>query len=360
MPVFSADQLRTVAQEVFKKVGSSAKEAQLVADLLVKSNLAGHDSHGVIRIPWYVQAVKEGRAKPGAKVSIVRETPTMALIDGHWGWGQVVATRAMELAIKKAKKSDVSAVGAINCWHIGRLADYSLMALKHNMIGVTMVNSSPLVAPYGGSKRILSTNPMAFAIPAGKEKPFLLDMATSVGAEGKMRVKLNRGEKVPDDWLLDKEGRPTNNPADLYAGGALLPFGATVGYKGYGLCMLVDILCGALTGGGCTSSKEYLARKFFGGNGTFVMAINIASFTPVSRFKARMDELIKVIKQSPVAQGFTEILIPGEPEYRSEEKRLREGIPIEEKTWQDICQTAKGLGLNAEKIVSTVGVRAKR
>jgi len=359
MLVFTADQLRGLAQGIFMKVGSSQKEARVVADLLVKSNLAGHPSHGVIRIPWYIQAVKAGRAKPGVKTTIVKETPSTAIIDGHWGWGQAVATEAMELAIRKAKKSDVSAVGAINCWHVGRLADYSMMALKHDMIGITMVNSSPLVAPYGGSKRILSTNPMAFAIPAGKEKPFILDMATSVGAEGKIRVKLNRGEKVPDNWLLDKEGRPTNNPADLYAGGALLPFGATVGYKGYGLCMLVDILCGALTGAACTSSREYLAREFFGGNGTFVMAINIDSFTPINQFKARMDELIRVIKESPVAEGFTEILVPGEPEFRSEAKMLREGISIEEKTWKEICETAKGLGLDAERIVSAVQARAK-
>jgi len=227
------------------------------------------------------------------------------------------------------------------------------------MIGITMVNSSPLVAPYGGSKRILSTNPMAFAIPAGKEKPFILDMATSVGAEGKIRVRLNRGEKVPDNWLLDKNGKPTNNPADLYAGGALLPFGATVGYKGYGLCMLVDILCGALTGASCTSSKEYLARELFGGNGTLVMAMNIGSFTPVNKFKTRMDELIQVIKTSPVAEGFKEILIPGEPEFRSAEKRLREGIPIEETTWKEISETAKGLGLDAQKIVSSAPTRTK-
>jgi uncharacterized oxidoreductase len=294
----------------------------------------------VIRIVEYVRMVQNGQIKPGAKINIVRETPSTALIDGNWGFGQVIAKDSMQIAIKKAERCSVSSVGVFHCNHIGRLGEYSMMAAENDMIGIIMCNSGPAggwMAPYGGRERRLSANPISGAVPAGKMKPLVFDYATSVVAEGKVRVRYESGEKVPEGWIVDKEGRPTNNPGDLYEGGALLPFG---GHKGYCLALFLDIMGGALTGAGCTSSKEYEW-----GNGTFMIVIDIEAFSPLKRFKKRVDELFQKIKETPAAPGFNSVLVPGEPEFSTEEKRLKEGIFIPEKTWQSIVNVAEELGV---------------
>jgi len=347
MPTFTASQLRNLGTRVFEALGTPSNEAKRVADSLVKANLAGHDSHGVIRIPQYVNGIKRGQIKPGAKIEVVKESPSTALLDGNWGFGQVIAEKGMKMVIEKAKAHSISAVGLFHCNHIGRLGEYSLMAAEQDMIGIVVCNAGPPggnTAPYGGRARRLSTDPISAAVPAGKSKPFLLDFATSVVAEGKLRIKYYRGEKVPRGWIIDKEGRPTTDPKDFYEGGAVLPFG---GHKGYALSLLIDILGGALTGGGCVSSKE-----FVGGNGTLMIAINISSFTPLQEFKERTDALFEAIKETPTAMGFKEVLVPGEPEFRTEEKRLKEGIFVEEKTWQDITKIAEELELNLKEIMA--------
>jgi|YelNatPaOPRAMG01_1025707.scaffolds.fasta_scaffold24411_2 uncharacterized oxidoreductase len=346
MPTFATEQLIKVTVRIFEAVGATDYEAKCVAEHLVESNLIGHDSHGIILIPDYYKVIKEGKIRPKTKIKIIHETNDSALVDGNWGFGQVAAKEAMEIAIKKAKTSAISAVGLFHVYHIGMLGYYSMMAAEQDLIGIVMCNSAPIMSPYGGFSRLLGTNPISVAIPAGKWKPFLMDFATSVVAAGKVRVALNRGEKIPYGWILDKEGRPTDNPADLYEGGVLLPFG---GYKGYTLALLVDILSGALTGHGCSSSPEYET-----GNGTFMIVINPANFTPLEAFKKRVDELFQTIKSSPTAPGVNEIFIPGELEFRTKEKRLKEGIPVDEKTWQSIEIVAKELGLDINKIVKDV------
>jgi len=303
--------------------------------------LAGHDSHGVIRISQYLRLMKEGKMKPGAGVEVVRETGSTALVNGNWGFGQVVAKRSMEIAIEKAEKNGIGAVGVFNCNHVGRLVDYTAMAAARDMIGVMMCHGVPSVPPFGGIDRMFSPGPISVALPAGSQKPILLDISTSVVAEGKVRVKLRRGEKVPLGWIIDKEGRPTQNPADLYAGGAILPLGGEVGYKGFGLGLFVDLMSGALTGSGCASSPE-----FRGGNGVFMMAVNISDFTGLDDYKRRVDELVARIKASRKAPGVKYIFLPGEPELREEERRLAEGIYVEDETWEEITSTAKGLGLD--------------
>lgn len=346
MPTFTAPQLRKISASILEAAGTPREEAKQVAASLVRSNLVGHDSHGVIRIIEYVKGIKEGKIRPGAKIEVVRETPSTALIDGHWGFGQVIAREGMKIAIEKAEISSISSVGVFNCNHIGRLGEYSMMATEQDMIGIILCNSGPkggIVVPYGGAARRLGTNPMSIAVPAGEMKPFLLDFATSVVAEGKLRLKRYRGEKVPTGWILDKEGRPTNNPKDFYTGGALLPFGE---HKGYALALLIDILGGALTGAGCTSSEEYER-----GNGTLMVAINIGSFMPLEAFKERVDKLFKKIKETPPMPKCKEVLIPGEIEFNTEEKRLKEGIFVTEKTWQDISKLAGEMGLNLKEIV---------
>ncbi len=351
MPIITAEKLKELSFRIFRAAGASDYEAEVVAEMLVKSNLAGHDSHGVIRIPQYVERIQNGEIRVNAEIRVVRETGTTALIDGNWGFGQVVATKGMEIAIRKAEENSVGIVCAFNCNHVGRLADYATMAIKHDMIGVVTVNdggANPHVAPWGGCTPILSTNPLCFAIPAGKENPIIVDFATSVVSAGKVKVKLNRGERTPEGWLIDANGNPTTDPKVLFypPKGSLLPFGGIVGYKGYGLSIVVDVLSGALSEAGCSDPHE--ARD---SNGVFMMAIKISSFTSIDRFKEKVDKLIKDLKSSKLAPGFSEVLIPGEPECKEETKRLKEGIFIEDKTWNQIMDVVRRLNVELSDIL---------
>jgi uncharacterized oxidoreductase len=346
MPVFVAEQLRKVGTEIFAAAGAPREEAEWVSKLLVKANLAGHDSHGVIRIIQYVKAIQKGELKPDAKTEVVRETCTSALLNGNWGFGQVVAKKAMEIAISKAKVNIVGTVCALNAYHIGRLADYTTLAVENDMIGIAMANSSKAVAPYGGMERLLSTGPLSYAFPTGGEVPFVLDIASSVVAEGKVRVTLHEGDKLPEGCLIDKNGNPSTNPADFYDGGALLPLGGdSFGYKGFGIGLVVEVLSGILP----KSGFSYLPEKR--GNGLFFQAMDIESFMPVDEFKEQIDALIKKTKSSKLRPGFREILIPGEPEFRTEKERQKKGIYVPDRTWEEIKATAATLGLNMDTVM---------
>lgn len=347
MPVFKAEQLRKVGTEIFVAAGAPRGEAEWVSHLLVKSNLVGHDSHGVIRIVQYVKAMEEGYLKPGARVEVVRETPSSALLKGNWGFGQVVAKKAMEIAIDKAVKNTVGTVCAYDLYHIGRLADYTEMAAEKGLIGIAMANSVKSVAPYGGKERLLSTSPMSYAFPTGGETPFVLDIATSVCAEGKVRVALHKGEKLPYGCIIDKEGNPSNNPQDFYDGGALLPLGGdSVGYKGFGLGFVVEVLSGVLSGAGCGYEE---GKK---GNGIFFQAIDIQRFMPVNEFEKKISAFIQTVKSTKLRPKFREILMPGEPEARTKRERLRDGIYLPDKTWEEIRNTANALGLDLTSMVT--------
>jgi len=346
MPVFSAEQLKRVGIEIFKALGSTEEEARIVSDSLVKSNLAGHDSHGVIRIIQYANDIQKGRIIPGASVDVVRETASSALLNGNWGFGQVIGFRAMKMAIEKAKTNTVSVVCAHNCNHVGRLADYAMMATDNGMIGMAMANSSKIVAPFGGMERMLSTGPLSYAFPTDKEIPFVLDIATSVCAEGKIRVSIDKGENLPHQWIIDKNGKLSDNPADLYDGGAILPFGGEVGHKGFGIGLVIDVL------GGILARSDPAYRDDKRGNGIFMGAIKIESFMPLKEFKREMDELIRTVKKSKPMPGFKEVMIPGEPEFTTELSRLKEGIYIPEKTWADMTEKAKMLKIDVGSMLS--------
>ena len=346
MPTFTADQLRHVGQAIFEAVDTPRDVAQQVANSLVTNNLMGHDSHGVIRIPSYLRKISEGQIVPQADPQVVRETPTTALLDGHWAFGQVVAARGMEIAMAKAREQNIAAVGMFHCPHIGRVGEYSAMAAQQGMIGIAVCNSGPpggIVAPFGGRRRFFSTNPLALAVPAAEHPPLLADFATSVVAEGKVRVARNRGKQIPEGWIVDSEGNASTDPHDLYRGGALLPFGA---HKGYGLALFIDVLGGILTGTGCTAMPDY-----DGGNGTFMVAIDIQSFHPLAEFKASVDQLFAAVKEVPLAPGVEEILVPGEIEYRTQAQREQEGIFVEEVTWSQIIEAVQGLGLEVESLL---------
>jgi LDH2 family malate/lactate/ureidoglycolate dehydrogenase len=342
MPVFDATHLIRVGVRMLEAAGVPPATADLVSRSLVEGNLAGHDSHGVIRLVQYIRAIERGQINPHAEPEIVRETLTTALMDAHWAFGQVAARRAMEVAIAKARQYSLAAVGLRNSAHIGRLGEYALMAVEHGMIGFLTCNSSLLTAPYGGVDRVFGTNPFAFAFPRSGT-PFLMDFATSVVAEGKLRVAMAKGASIPEGWILDKNRQPTTNPADFYNGGVLLPLG---GHKGYGLLMVADLLGGALTGHGCTALPEHTT-----GNGVFLMAIDIAAFCPVEELTETVDRLAATIKAGRKAPGFDEILIPGEPEFRAREQRLREGIYLPDTTWREMVEVAGQYGLSEARLL---------
>ena len=345
MPNFSKEQLQKITTNIFEAGGVPSNEAVIIAELLVASNLAGHDSHGVIRIPQYIGLIASGLIQPGAPMETERETLSHALINGNWGFGHVIAREAMSLAIEKAKLSTVSAISIYNCNHIGRIGSYSMMAADANMVGITMVNAGGTalyVAPFGGRDGRLATNPIAIATPTREGQPMLLDITSSVVAQGKIRVAVNSGESVPLGWLMNSEGEPTQNPQDLMESppGALLPLGGIVGHKGYALGLMIDILGGALSGAGCSGSGNTRLQ-----NGVLMIVLDIANFTPLNHFYDHVEGLVAHVKASPAAPGFEEILTPGEIEARQTERRLREGIPIDDETWRQIQETAAEVGI---------------
>jgi uncharacterized oxidoreductase len=346
MPCIPAEELRSLTRRLFEALQVPSTEAVWVAELLVRADLTGHDSQGVMRIPQYAQAIRSALTQPGAPIEIIQESPALALIDGHGGLGQVVARHAMELAIRKAKETKISSVGAYNLYHVGRLADYTRMAAEQELVGIMTVNAggvAPLVVPFGGRAGRLGTNPMSIAFPTGGVVPFALDMTTSIVAEGKVQVKRQRGERTPEGWLIDYEGRPTTDPNVLYQEprGAILPLGGPAGHKGFGMAMVVEILSGILMRGGFGGQG---AQRF--SNSTCIVVIDISAFVEPSEFHAEIDDLLAYVKSAPTAPGVAAIMYPGEPEAIAQQQREREGIALDEETWQPILALARELGID--------------
>lgn len=344
MKIVAAEKMSHITREIFKAAGSSEEEAEIVAEHLVESSLAGVDSHGIIRIPEYISKI-EGKPiprglfhiVPNAKITKTKDTGAIAMLDGGWGFGQVVAKRAMEVAIEKAKKFSIGAVTGKNCDHIGRLAWYPLMAVGRGMIGITYAKGTATMAPLGAKGKLIGNNPVSYGIPAGEERPIVLDYAMSVAAAGKLTVAIDKGERVPDGWLIDAEGNPTTDPNAFYKGGSLLPF---AGHKGYGMAVVGEVLAGILTGSGVLT--EYLGTNAF-----LNMAVNVEAFIPLPEFKSQIDRLIRTIRNAPRIKNVEAIVIPGEPEFRVRETRLREGIPVAENTWKRIANAAKEVGVES-------------
>lgn len=348
MPTFTAERLTNIAIDVFKAVGVSETEARIVSGHLVDANLAGVDSHGVIRISQYVRNIQAGKIVPGLPIEVTQETSSTALINGNWGLGQVIAQRAMVIAIQKARTNGISAVSVYQCTHAGRLASHTMMAADEGMIGVMVANaggSGKIVAPFGGVAGRLATNPISVALPTGRGEHIVLDMATSAVSEGKIRVKKNRGEQVPEGWIIDHQGRSASDLGDFYGPlpMALLPLGGVVGYKGFGLGFVIDILAGGLSGAGCGRTDAPPRPR---GNGILILVIDIQRFAPMDAFYQHVTGLIDYVKSSPLAPGFDEIQVPGEPEVRERGKRLKDGIVIDEGTWGQIREILEELGLS--------------
>jgi uncharacterized oxidoreductase len=342
MPTLRHEPLEGLTRDIFQAIRVPPTGAAWMAQLLVRANLRGHDSHGVIRIPQYIASWRTGEANPTADPQVVQQGPATALVDGRLGFGQIVARRGMEVALEKAAGMGVSAVGIFNCNHIGRLADYTEMALERSMLAILTVNAGGAgqrMAPWGGRAPRLSTNPIAFACPTRNATPISFDIATTVAAEGKVRVKRNRKERLPLGWVLDAEGQPTTDPNALYGNppGTILPAG---GHKGYCLALMIEILAGIMAHGGY--STEHPGPIL---NGVFMFVVDIARFVPATTFRTQVDDLVRYLKTCPTAPGVDRILTPGEPEMLTEAERRRSGIFVEDETWGQIEAVARELGV---------------
>ncbi len=345
----SPQELLSVGVQIFDAAGSPHAESVAAMQSMVQANLAGHDSHGFLRIPFYTERIETGQLMPGAPYEVEHESRAMAVVNGHQGWGQVIARRAMQTAIDKARDSSVGIVSVRNSQHIGRLGEWVSMAAEQNMIGLAWVNSrggQGLMAPWGGIDRRLKPNPQAFACPSGEAWPVLVDTTFAVVAGGKIEVALFEGKQLPPGTLIDAQGNPTTDPATFYASppGAMLPLGGPVGHKGYALNIMSDLMAGALTGSGVSGQKVT-----YSGNGVLFEAINVADFTPLDEFVATVQGLMAWCKSSRKAPGVSEILFPGEIEYRTTQKRLAEGIPIAEALWDKVAETGKHFGVMVQK-----------
>src|ERR1700692_238599 len=347
MPNITAERLTEIEIGLLIAAGASAEEAEIIARYNVGANLVGHDSHGIILIPQYIDRIKAGHIVPGAPWEIQQETATTTVIDGNWGFGYVVNDPAMRYTIDKAKKQNVAVATVRRQSHIGRLASYPLLASAEGMIAMITADSgrsSKAVAPYGGGKGRLGTNPICFAIPSNLDGPLVFDMATSAAAAGKINVATARGEQVPAGWLIDAEGKPSTDPRVLRSGGALLPLGGTEGYKGTGLAAIVEILSGLLTGLGFGVDPQGRHN-----DGCFMAVFNVAAFRDLATFKQEVTDFAQYLKDTPKAEGFTEVFYPGEVEYRKEQDRRKNGVPIEDATWKRLADLASGYGI-AEKL----------
>jgi LDH2 family malate/lactate/ureidoglycolate dehydrogenase len=347
MPTVTPEHLMEIAKALLVGAGTPEEEAATVARMSIAANLAGHDSHGIIMVPSYIERVKVGHIVPGAPWTIVREAPATTVIDGHWGFGYVVTERAMRLTIEKARAQNVAAATVFRQGHIGRLASYPLMAAEQGMIAMITADSgrSPKqVAPFGGAKARLGTNPISFAVPSDLDGPLFLDMATSGAAAGKVLLAVARGKPIPEGWIIDADGKPTTDPRKLRQGGALLPLGGDEGYKGYGLAAMVEIFSGLLTGLGFGIDPQGRHN-----DGCFIAVFNVAAFRDLATFKREVAEFAAYLKDTPPAEGFDRVYYPGEIEYEREQERRRDGIPIEDATWEVLRNLATEYGV-AERL----------
>lgn len=323
----------------FRKAGCSADESHRIAAHLVEANLAGHDSHGVIRTTPYLQWLRDGKVLADRTIQVVFENDSIAVVDGQSGFGQTVAAQAVELGVAKAARQGVAVIALRNSGHLGRIGAWPTQAAAAGMLSIHFVNTTGggiLVAPHGGTSRRLSANPIAAGVPRAGQSPLVLDISTCTIAEGKIRVAKNRGVHVPPGCIIDAFGQPTTDPGDFYADppGAILPI---AGHKGYGLSILAEVLAGALTGGGCSNPAN--AGRLLSGMLSIYLDPN--AFRADAGFSAEVDRFVTWVKSSPTVVG-GEILMPGEIEERTKAARLRDGIEIDDTTWAEL--RAAGVG----------------
>jgi uncharacterized oxidoreductase len=331
----------SLVANIFAAAGSHPSEADTIAARLVDSNLTGHDSHGVIRVPYYIQWVREGKVIPNRRAEVVLENDTLAVLEGGAGFGQTLGEQAMELGIRKATANGVAVVGLRNSGHLGRIGDWAEMAAHAGLISLHFVNTTGggiLVAPHGGRERRLSANPIAAGVPNPEGPPIILDISTSTVAEGKIKVALNKGVPVPEGAILDSEGNPTQDAARFYANppGVILPM---AGHKGYGLAFIAEVLAGALTGGSCSNQKYAHEVR----NNMLTILLAPGFFGSAEEFTAEVARFSEWVRSATEQEPGTPILIPGEPEANSRAERTANGVPLDDLTWRQIVETAETL-----------------
>lgn len=353
--IYSYAALHSFARNIFLSIGCSKKDATIAADSLLIADLRGVDSHGVARLSGYVRLWEAKRIKAAPQIKIVHETPSTAVVDGDAGLGLVVAPFAMQVAIEKAKNVGTGWVSVKNSNHFGIAGSHAMIALQYDMIGMAMTNGSALVAPTFSIERMLGTNPIAVAIPAGNEQPFVADFATTTAANGKLEISQRKNENIPNGWVQTKTGEPSVNAGELKNGGALLPLGGDRehgSHKGYALGSIVDIFSAVLSGANYgpwvppfpayVPMPENMPGE---GIGHFFGAMRIDAFRPAEEFKFHMDKWIKTFKSSKTAEGQKKVIIPGEPEVEFENERMKNGIPLLESVVEDLKTVGNKFGI---------------
>lgn len=331
------EDLKNFCKQAYAKAGVPEAEAEIVADLLVRSDLRGVETHGVTRLPIYIRRLQKGFVRKESSITVIKEKGPTAFLDGHGSMGHLAASRGMEEAIRRAEEYGLGWVSVRDSGHFGVAGLFPMMAVKKDFIGYVVSNSAPMMFPWGGKQRIIGNNPLAYAFPADECLPVVLDFSLSVVSSGKLILCRKKGERIPLGWAVDKEGIPTEDPYEGYeGGGSLAPVG---GHKGYGLVLAHEMLTAVLTAGKWTSKIKNLYEEDPSGiQGTChsFMAIDPDCFLGREEYKKNVDRYIESIKGSAKAKGTDEILVPGEPEYRTEQKFLKEGVPVSPNTIKEL------------------------
>lgn len=356
MLTFSPDYLRQVGIDLFRACGAPLDDATLVANELVDASLMGLESHGVTRYIYYTQEVLQGKIRPGAPITIVNETPSTAIVDCGFNFGLVSAARMVEIVYDKVAHTSIACVISQNSHHIGRLGTWVQKLAERGLFGLATANSSKhghWVVPWGGREGRLATNPLAYGAPTSG-LPVVLDMSTAMMAEGKIRALLYDGKAVPPGSIQDADGNPTTDARAFYGPprGTILPFGGELGYKGFGLSLLVEILGGIMAGAASTVDQPYV-------NGLCLIAIDPGAFCGRERFRELMDDVSAYMTETPPAPGRAGVVMPGALDFRTRERRLVEGIPLPEETWRLIVETADRVGVALEQTPPSEALRER-
>jgi uncharacterized oxidoreductase len=341
--------LETLVAATMRGAGCGDDEAATIARRLVDANCVGHDSHGVLRVGKYLEWVREGWLRPNQAPSVVFDSDAVAIVDGNRGFGQVVGEFATALGIAKAAKAGIAMIGLRNCGHLGRVGDWAEMAADEGIVSLHFLNTSGAqrVAPFGGSDRRLSTNPISIGVPVDGGDPVIVDLTTSTVAEGKLMVAMNKGERVPEGWIIDRDGAPTTDPRAFYDGGALLTIGA---HKGSALSIVTDLLAGAVTTGRSSDPTDTVLR-----NNMLSIYISPAVYAPDGSVLREAKRLVEWVKATPALTPDAPVLAPGDIERRTRAERTRTGVPVDDKTWADLLDAAQSAGIDraqAEALVA--------
>ncbi len=346
MPTISEPELLRFATELLERGGIGPSQAAIVADSLVQANLRGHDSHGVMRIPFYVAKVKDGSVHPGAVLQCEKESPAVIVADGGWGLGQVLVRDLMQRLTTKALATGIACGTLKRAAHIGRLGEYAEIAASRGMASLICANThgaAQRVAPVGGKRPRLGTNPLCIGMPGGAQGPFVFDIGTSATAEGKVRVKKIAGQPVPAGWILDPDGKPTTDPNQLYGDppGSILPMGGDQAYKGFGLAFMVEMLSGGLSAGEC--SKPNAPPPV--GNCAMFVVFNPEFFGGAKHLLTEVAKLEHYVRDVPLVDGVESIQLPGDPERKTMTQRKAAGIPIDDGNWKALGELANQQGV---------------